>query len=705
MKARRVFISYSSKDLEVAEAVQAGLTNEGLDVWRDKSRLETDWSREIASALAKSDTLCLIWSADSSESSWVQHEWLTTRALEKSIEICSLPGAPELPIPLGNKEMVCVSNRSRKAVSRAATKLGKKLVARDMGRERFDFTILPAHSSIPFNPNPEFVGRDEELVRLYLECIGDLNKLGRRAVGIVGMGGIGKTQLAVEFAHRFAFAFSSVFWIQAGDPDQWLGALAALARDLIGIEPDEDDGRSEEERYLHALKDCFASNRNDLLVLDNVVDPKCLNDPQYLAGETLLNLGCDILFTTRRRFRLPGVRKVQVGQLSSASAYGLLTSHRAPDTPEEEQHARDICAALGNLPLAIVLAGAYLAEYRSGVSFADYDRNLRRRRLTAVDVAELEESELATRHVASVRTTLRTQWASLKDGNARSLLLLASQFGEAEIIPKARLGVLAAFRDRGEELDPALSRALNRLRDLHLAEEIHTEASAIRLHPLIREFTRDQMAASESIALRAGAARNVRKMYLDFDELERQLQQRGAAEAVVDLRIARDWFGPRARGRRDVQLLHDALRLSTDQLAHDDTQLRPHLYGRLMTQSAAGIVKFLEQLQETAREPWLRCLRPSLEVPGGQLLRTLRGQRGSINSVAIASDGLRMATAGDSGELRLWELDTGRCTAVHKEREWISSMAMSADGKTALAAIGEGGGLSICATVGTSINK
>ncbi|MGZ5548975.1 MAG: TIR domain-containing protein [Nitrososphaeraceae archaeon] len=47
-----VFISYSSKDLEIAEAIEKNLLENGSDdkVWRDKRRIETDWSREIANA-------------------------------------------------------------------------------------------------------------------------------------------------------------------------------------------------------------------------------------------------------------------------------------------------------------------------------------------------------------------------------------------------------------------------------------------------------------------------------------------------------------------------------------------------------------------------------------------------------------------------------------------------------------------------------
>jgi hypothetical protein len=61
----RLFISYSSKDLQLAEEIDACLKSEGFDVWRDKRKIETDWSKEIAEALAKSDIILVVWTKTS----------------------------------------------------------------------------------------------------------------------------------------------------------------------------------------------------------------------------------------------------------------------------------------------------------------------------------------------------------------------------------------------------------------------------------------------------------------------------------------------------------------------------------------------------------------------------------------------------------------------------------------------------------------
>src|SRR5215470_1290723 len=92
-----IFISYSSTDLETARAIHVKLASQFV-VWRDEERVEADWSRDIALALARrADAICLVWSAGSTKSKWVKHEWLTARALGKLIVVAMLPGAPDLP--------------------------------------------------------------------------------------------------------------------------------------------------------------------------------------------------------------------------------------------------------------------------------------------------------------------------------------------------------------------------------------------------------------------------------------------------------------------------------------------------------------------------------------------------------------------------------------------------------------------------------
>jgi hypothetical protein len=96
-----IFISYSSKDVRIAERIHKLLEENGFGVWRDKSRIETDWSKEIAYALSKQDVALVLWSEESSRSEWVKNEWITARALEKPIILVVITALDKLPPPLG----------------------------------------------------------------------------------------------------------------------------------------------------------------------------------------------------------------------------------------------------------------------------------------------------------------------------------------------------------------------------------------------------------------------------------------------------------------------------------------------------------------------------------------------------------------------------------------------------------------------------
>ena len=106
-----------------------------------------------------------------------------------------------------------------------------------------------------------------------------------------------------------------------------------------------------------------------LIILDNVEDPRLLNNPDALFPDSVneiptpLTLGCNILLTTRRNFELPAVSRFDMGTLSPGSSYQLLTKDRNP-TPSEKQYAKDICTSVGYLPLALVLIAGYLKKYQ-----------------------------------------------------------------------------------------------------------------------------------------------------------------------------------------------------------------------------------------------------------------------------------------------------------------------------------------------------
>lgn len=83
-----LFISYSSNDIQIAEKIENHLLANQFSVWRDKRKIETDWSKEIADALSKSDIVLLIWSENSSKPDCIGFERLNMK--RTSIQVLGL---------------------------------------------------------------------------------------------------------------------------------------------------------------------------------------------------------------------------------------------------------------------------------------------------------------------------------------------------------------------------------------------------------------------------------------------------------------------------------------------------------------------------------------------------------------------------------------------------------------------------------------
>jgi tartrate dehydratase beta subunit/fumarate hydratase class I family protein len=80
----------------------------------------------------------------------------------------------------------------------------------------------------------------------------------------------------------------------------------------------------------------------------------------------------------------------------------------------DELCAKDVCTSVGYLPLAMVIIAGHLKKYRS-VSFQDYLEELVKNRLEVIDFTQISDVELATRHDAAIKVTLKSQWDSFRN--------------------------------------------------------------------------------------------------------------------------------------------------------------------------------------------------------------------------------------------------------------------------------------------------
>jgi hypothetical protein len=192
--------------------------------------------------------------------------------------------------------------------------------------------------------NPGFTGREDLLAVVRAALVSG----GRAAVqALHGWGGVGKTQLAVEYAHRFAADYDMVWWIIAERAGLIGEQVAALGAALGCTEP----GAPVEGVRVAVLSDLRERERW-LLVFDNA------ENPADIAGWLPSGAG-HVLITSRARGWAEVAVPVEVDVLARAESVALLTS-RVPGLSDAD--ADRVADALGDLPLALAQAAAYLAE-------------------------------------------------------------------------------------------------------------------------------------------------------------------------------------------------------------------------------------------------------------------------------------------------------------------------------------------------------
>lgn len=341
----------------------------------------------------------------------------------------------------------------------------------------------------------DFVGRDGLVVSL-VDALRPEDRAAVTPVVVVGMGGIGKTALAVRVAHRIRPGYpDGAFFVDlggAGPNSRPVGdLLIRLLRDLGVPEPQIPADIDERAALLRTV----TAGRRLLLLLDNARDAAQVRP--LLPGEA----ACAVIVTSRDHLGgLEGCRRVALDPLPPADARSLLDhiagAERLGAHPEA---AEDLIAGCAGLPLALRIVGARLATRVLDV------RELADRLAGSMALNELRVGDLA------VRASFETSFAALEEDGvpgapsaAHALRVLGGWPGD-DLDPRAAAAMLATTSPAGE-------RTLERLVDVHLIQS--PRPRRYRFHDLIRAYAQERGEADLTAADRGAALTRLLDWYV-----------------------------------------------------------------------------------------------------------------------------------------------------------------------------------------------
>jgi hypothetical protein len=231
---------------------------------------------------------------------------------------------------------------------------------------------------VPLGRNKDFVGRESLLAQLLEKIPPSVDEDDCQRTAIEGLGGVGKTQIALEAAFRVhAQHDCSVFWVPAVDATTFENAYRKIGRQL-GIQGIDEDKADVKLLVKAALND---STDQWLLIIDNADSVELLfAGVAPLCNYLPFNRKGSILFTTRNheavvKLDIPSRNTITVTEMSETEAAKLLQTNLREDQTDDEESTTELLSFLAYLPLALKQASAYMTA--TGISVTKYLRHCR----------------------------------------------------------------------------------------------------------------------------------------------------------------------------------------------------------------------------------------------------------------------------------------------------------------------------------------
>jgi hypothetical protein len=504
-----VFYSYAHKDETFRNKLETHLSllrRQGLiTAWHDRHILPgTDWAQAIDEHLERASVILLLISAD-----FLASDYCYGREMERALERHKANEARVIPIlmrpvdwdrapfahlqalPTGAKPIATWRNRDAAFTDVAA---GIRRVIEDLSSLAASAprAALPPIWNIPYPRNSFFIGREELLTRLRTQLLAGQATALLQPQAITGLGGIGKTQIAVEYAYRYHQDYQVVLWARAESTEALTSSYVTIAS-LLNL-PEQKE--QEQEITIQAVKTWLQTHSGWLLILDNADDLSLV--PAFLPPA----LGGHLLLTTRA---------FTVGHLASRLAVETLAPEQgalfllrraslmAPDTTLEyvstleSDLAMQVSQELGGLPLALDQAGAFMEA--TGTALATYQQIYQRHRKDLLAQRRAQGAD----HPEPVASTWSLSFARVEATNpAAADLLRLCAYLAPDAIPEEIL--TQGAEHLGPVLEPVasdaflLGQAIEALRAYSLIGR-DPSLRTLSIHRLVQAVVRDALDA------------------------------------------------------------------------------------------------------------------------------------------------------------------------------------------------------------------
>lgn len=336
---------------------------------------------------------------------------------------------------------------------------------------------LPSVWNVPFLRNPYFTGRESEFTELRA-AITTKQRVALTQV-ISGLGGVGKTQIALEYCYRYSADYDVIWWLRAEEQATLTTDIVQLAEAIlstsanVSLEQDRDS-------LLRMVRTHLQGRGRWLLVFDNATGADDLLPylPSHSSGHVII---------TSRNVEWGALARPLVVEVMEKSKAVQFLKDRVGDISEGD--AAVLCEAVGSLPLALEHAAAYLVA--SGRSVTEYVDLLQRRMRDLI-----ASGDKPVNYPSTVWSTWSLSFDRLEEESkiGSELLNICSYLspdGIPRILLESFLQQLLGCVD--EHPDPILvDRTLAAIRRYSLAT-IRVQTGSLSVHRLVQSVLRDRL--------------------------------------------------------------------------------------------------------------------------------------------------------------------------------------------------------------------